>query len=57
MGDADFREDKDFIVKELKPWAPHIVYVNGQSTLAPKLGEHIIEARYIEPEFKRLMEA
>ena len=57
MGDADFREDKDFIVKELKPWAPHIVYVNGQSTLTPKLGEHIIEARYIEPEFKRLMEA
>jgi len=52
----DFKEDKEFIIKELEPWAPHIVYVNGQSVLTPKFGEHTVEIRYIEPEFKRLME-
>jgi len=52
----DFKEDKEFIIKELEPWSPHIVYVNGQSVLTPKLGEHTVEIRYIEPEFKRLME-
>ena len=51
----DFREDKEFIIKELQPWAPQIFYVNGQSILTPKLGEHIVEIRHIEPEFKRLM--
>lgn len=50
--DDDFKKDKEFIVKELESWAPHIVYVNGQSILAPELWE----IRYIEPEFKRLME-
>lgn len=50
-----FREDKEFIIKELEPWAPHIVYVNGQSVLTPKLGEQAAEIRYIEPEFKNLM--
>ena len=52
----DFKKDKEFIIKELAPWTPHIVYVNGQSVLTPKLGDHIVEIRYIEPEFKRLME-
>lgn len=52
----DFRKDKEFIIKELEPWTPHIVYVNGQSVLTPKLGEHSVEIRYIEPEFKKLME-
>lgn len=51
----DFKEDKEFIIKELEPWAPHIVYVNGQSVLTPKLGKHTAEIRYIEPEFKNLM--
>lgn len=51
----DFKEDKEFIIKELQPWAPHIVYVNGQSILTPKLGEHTVEIRHIESEFKRLM--
>jgi adenine-specific DNA-methyltransferase len=51
----DFKEDKEFIVTELEPWAPHIVYVNGQSVLTPNLGKHILEIRSIEPEFKRLM--
>jgi len=56
----DFKEDKEFIIKELaclsgrqEPWAPHIVYINGQSILTPKLGNHNTEIRYIEPEFKR----
>jgi len=53
----DFKEDKEFIIKELEPWAPHIVYVNGQSVLTPKLGKHNVEIRYIEPEFKKLMES
>jgi len=52
----DFKKDKEFIIKELAPWTPHIVYVNGQSVLTPKLGERPVEMRYIEPEFKRLME-
>jgi len=54
--DDDFKTDKEFITKELAAWTPHIVYVNGQSVLTPKLGDHIVEIRYIEPEFKRLME-
>lgn len=51
----DFKEDKEFIIEELQHWAPHIVYVNGQSVLTPRLGEHPVEIHYIEPEFKRLM--
>ena len=54
-GDEDFKKDKEFITKELEPWAPHIVYVNGQSTLTPKLGKHTAEIRSIEPEFKKLV--
>ena len=52
----DFKKDKQFIIREITPWIPHIVYVNGQSVLTPKLGERPVEIRYIEPEFKRLME-
>jgi adenine-specific DNA-methyltransferase len=51
----DFRKDKEFIIKELEPWAPHIVYVNGQSIMTSKMGKHTVEVRYIEPEFKKLM--
>lgn len=51
----EFKKDKEFIIKELQPWTPHIVYVNGQSILTPKLGEHTVEIRHIESEFKRLM--
>ncbi len=50
--DEDFKKDKEFIIKELEPWNPHVVYINGQSVLTPKNWE----VRYIEPEFKRLME-
>jgi len=55
--EEDFKKDKEFIIKELEPWTPHIVYVNGQSILTPKLGNRTAEIRYIEPEFKKLMEA
>ncbi len=51
----DFKKDKEFIIKELETWIPDILYVNGQSVLTPKLGEHSVEIRYIEPEFKKLM--
>ncbi len=50
--EKDFKKDKEFIIKELEGWAPHIVYINGQSVLTPKTWE----VRYIEPEFKSLME-
>lgn len=54
--DDDFKNDKEFIIKELELWAPNIVYINGQSVLTPNFGEHQVDIRYIEPEFKRLME-
>ncbi|MBP6059315.1 MAG: site-specific DNA-methyltransferase [Candidatus Saccharicenans sp.] len=54
--DDDLKKDKEFIIDELETWAPHIVYINGQSILTPKLGQHPAEIRYIEPEFKKLME-
>jgi len=50
--DEDFKNDKEFIIKELSEWKPYIVYVNGQSVLTPKN----FEIRVIEPEFKKLME-
>ncbi|MBI4334183.1 MAG: site-specific DNA-methyltransferase [Chloroflexi bacterium] len=53
--EADFKRDKQFIIDELEPWSPHVVYVNGQSVLTPQLGAHAVEIRQIEPEFKRLM--
>ena len=53
---ADFKKDKEFIIEELSPWSPQIVYVNGQSVLTPTFGDHVVEIRSIEPEFKRLME-
>jgi adenine-specific DNA-methyltransferase len=54
--DNDFKEDKEFIMKELELWMSHVVYVNGQSILTPNFGSFTSEIRYIEPEFKRLME-
>jgi adenine-specific DNA-methyltransferase len=54
--DNDFKEDKEFIMKELESWMPGVVYVNGQSILTRNFGSSSPEIRYIEPEFKRLME-
>jgi hypothetical protein len=33
-----------------------LVDINGQSVLTPQIGKQTVEIRYIEPEFKRLME-
>jgi len=54
--DKNFEEDKEFIMKELESWMPQVVYINGQSILTPNFGSFTSEIRYIEPEFKRLME-
>jgi len=54
--DAKFREDREFIRQELKDWRPQVVYINGQSVLTPEFGDFQAEIRYIEPEFKKLME-
>jgi adenine-specific DNA-methyltransferase len=53
--EARFMDDKAFIIEELEEWAPHVVYINGQSVLTPQLGEHSVEIRQIEPDFKALM--
>jgi adenine-specific DNA-methyltransferase len=53
--EKDFKNDKEFIIKELEAWAPNIVYINGQSILTQKLGKLDVEIHYIEPEFKNLM--
>lgn len=52
---TDFKRDKEFIIEELSPWSPQIVYVNGQNVLTPTFGEYNVEIRSIEPEFKALM--
>ena len=54
--DDDFKRDREFIIKELEPWTPYVVYINGQSVLTPKLGKHTVEIHYIEPKFKKSME-
>jgi adenine-specific DNA-methyltransferase len=66
------KQDKDFIKKELKDWKPQIVYVNcpentvltsdfepefkKQKNRLSKKAVLKVEMRYIEPEFKKLME-
>jgi len=58
-GDVEEAEqDKDFIKKELEDWKPQIVYVNcpENTVLTPDFGDFQVEIRYIEPEFKKLME-
>jgi adenine-specific DNA-methyltransferase len=55
-GDNDFNKDKEFIIEELESWKPSVIYINGQSILTPNCGNFTTEIRYIEPEFKRLME-
>ncbi len=54
--EEDFKKDKEFIKQELKEWKPQVVYINGQSTLTQNFNDFYAEIRYIEPEFKRLME-
>ncbi len=50
--EEDFKKDREFIIQELETWKPQIVYINGQSGITPENWE----VRYIEPEFKRLMD-
>ena len=56
--EEDVKKDKEFIKKELKDWRPQIVYVNRpENTIStPNFEEFQAEIRYIETEFKRLME-
>jgi len=56
--EEDAKKDKEFIKKELKYWKPQIVYVNcpENTVLTPDFGDFQVEIRYIEPEFKKLME-
>jgi adenine-specific DNA-methyltransferase len=56
--EEDAKKDKEFIKKELKDWKPQIVYVNcpEDTVLTPDFGDFQVEIRYIEPDFKKLME-
>jgi adenine-specific DNA-methyltransferase len=56
--EEDVKKDKEFIKKELKDWRPQLVYVNcpENTVLTPDFGDFQVEIRYIEPEFKKLME-
>ncbi|MEO0299134.1 MAG: site-specific DNA-methyltransferase [candidate division WOR-3 bacterium] len=51
--DDDYKKDKEFIETEIKDWNPQIVYAPNNSVLTGNKWE----IRYIEPEFKKLMEA
>jgi adenine-specific DNA-methyltransferase len=56
--EEEVKNDKEFIKEELKDWKPQIVYVNcpENTILTPDFKEFQAEIRYIETEFKRLME-
>jgi adenine-specific DNA-methyltransferase len=56
--EEEAKKDKEFIKKELKDWKPQVVYVNcpENTVLTPDFGDFQVEIRYIEPEFKKLME-
>ena len=56
--EEEAKKDKEFIKKELKDWRPQLVYVNcpENTVLTPDFGDFQVEIRYIEPEFKKLME-
>ncbi len=54
--EEDFKKDKEFIKQELKEWKPQVVYINGQSILTQNFDDFHAEIRYIEPEFKKLVE-
>ncbi|MBM7581853.1 adenine-specific DNA-methyltransferase [Caldicoprobacter guelmensis] len=53
--EEDYWHDKEFIKQELAEWQPQIVYINAQSVLTSDFGTFAAEIRYIEPEFKKLM--
>jgi adenine-specific DNA-methyltransferase len=55
--EEDYKKDKEFIKQQLKPYKPQVVYVNCSSVLTPNFDDYKAEIRYIEPEFKALMES
>jgi adenine-specific DNA-methyltransferase len=55
--EEDYKKDKEFIKQQLKPYKPQVVYVNCSSILTPNFDDYKAEIRYIEPEFKALMES
>ena len=55
--EEDYKKDKEFIKQQLKPYKPQVVYVNCSSILTPYFDDYKAEIRYIEPEFKALMES
>jgi len=56
--EEEAKKDKEFIKKELKDWRPQVVYLNcpENTVLTPDFGDFQVEIRYIEPDFKKLME-
>jgi adenine-specific DNA-methyltransferase len=54
--EEDLKKDKEFIKQELMNWEIQVVYVNSQSMLTPNFDNFQAEIKYIEPEFKKLME-
>jgi len=54
--EEEYKKDKEFIKEELKDYKPQIIYINGESILTPDFGDFQVEIKYIEPEFKKLME-
>ena len=51
----DYVEDRNFIMSQLEPLKPEVVYISANSALNPgDIGE-VTEINYIEPEFKQLM--
>jgi adenine-specific DNA-methyltransferase len=55
--EEDYKKDKEFIKQQLKPYKPQVVYVNCSGILTPNFDDYKAEIRYIEPEFKALMES
>jgi adenine-specific DNA-methyltransferase len=55
--EEDYKKDKEFIKQQLKPYKPQVVYINCSSILTPNFDDYKAEIRYIEPEFKALMES
>ncbi|EEP61081.1 site-specific DNA-methyltransferase [Sulfurihydrogenibium yellowstonense] len=55
--EEDYKKDKEFIKQQLKSYKPQVVYVNCSSILTPNFDDYKAEIRYIEPEFKALMES
>ena len=50
----DFTKDNETIIENIKEWKPEVLYINGQSAIAPEsISEFKLkEVRYIEPIFK-----